>query len=204
MRIEYYERNGRIGVNYAVDPLGPEWEQLRKGFHGKSPLERMQSTELESDLGLIPTEIQEKGRAAITQHAHEICHRHLEARIEKAEAYDRERTERRDHTNLTLHVVSPTDGVTLRGRIVNGFPSYNVVVKLEEPFTCATMPYAHPTCWAASMAGHRTFDLDTGELTPWAIEDAEQKLIQLYEYEVRRRKHGDVLDLVDGLNKSNV
>lgn len=202
MHIEYYERDGRIGVKYAVDPGGPEWDQLRKGFHGETELERIKSMDLKPDLGLIPAKIQAQGQEVIARHAHEICRQHLEERIEKAEAFDRERIARMGRTNLPMRVISPNDGVMLHGRIVSAELYYKIVVVLEQPFSCRTTPYANPTCWAASMVGHRTYDLDTGELTPWAIEDAKQKLVQIYEYEKRRRKHGDVLQVVEELNDS--
>lgn len=192
MRIEYFEQDGKLGIQYR-----PAFED---SLFLIRPLESGRDTNIDWPrmVGFVPKDVQEKGKDAIRGYAKRKCDADLKKLKEERRRELREADERQKTLNQPISIMHK--GTLLKGRIVIGPSGYDVIVKLEDPFKAQTTPYSDPTCFASSMAGHRTFSLNDGSLTQWAIKDAEENLTHLYDYEVRRRKHGKVLKLSEDLN----
>lgn len=191
MRIKYFEKDGRIGIRYT-----PSHEKTLELLEDDCDIECF-----DRDVGLVPVDIQRQGQESIQKYATQVCGRDLKKMESASRRKAREWLKKTHNVDFPL-LVCHKDSTVLRGRIVNAPSDIKIVVKLEEPYQLCTNSYIDPTCFASSMAGRRTFEKD-GSLTEWAIQDAEETLVALYEKEKCRRKSGSVVDLVDKLNKGD-
>lgn len=194
MRVVYSEKEGRIWVGYEI---GHDLED----FSEYSELERAclscDFSWSRGSIGFVSDDIQRQGVEAIEKCAREAVEKDLAGRLAQARIILHQVKERMQSTRFPLRAVH--EGVTLKG-----CAKYNgqgaIVIRLEEPFALERgWIIDYPRCLASAVAGHRVFNKD-GTVTDMARRDAEKYLVKLYEEEVRRRKYGDVLDMVASLN----
>lgn len=136
------------------------------------------------DLGLVPDDIADQGSDAVRSYGE----KKMNALIRKEKKRRRERDERILHLRREFEV---RDGdVRIRGVVTkgrdNGPRDNHLNLTMIEPFQLEEEIFVHPQCWASSMAGARTFDVD-GNFLEQEIARQNIGLLEMYRREVRRR-----------------
>lgn len=190
MDIRYYQKSGRVGARYRLSSEELDRvlnEDLIRFFPAEDPWHK------EIDIGLVPEEVQANGKQEIQKYALQACQDlHKENLVKhrkiRDEYYDRIRNVNR---TISIH----HNGKTLEGRIIKN-PLGRVAVFLEKPFE-PKEGYIIPDRRYTPLFTHE------GYLNENIIEEAEKILIQLFEQAANRRKHGNVVNLVEALNGKN-
>lgn len=191
MSIFYYRKEGRVGIKYV-----PSYEESNSlpQVTGEMCLHDIE----EHDLGLIPTEIVERGKAAVVARAKEMAKRDLAKRRRLLQQFVNKRDQRMMGVDQIIEALH-SDGTLLKGRLVSN-KNWTLNVLLDEPIRSRRRYLIDgPHSFASSMAGHHPFD-DSGCITPYAKREAIRGLISLYEDEQGRRNHGTVVNIVEELN----
>lgn len=195
MRIRYYQQNGRVGVSYELD-----FEEIdvfmKSDVQGKEfSLRNLTGI----NLGLVPEEVQSKGKEAIKEYAEKICRERHEQKVAEAYKTVEMAKQRRSSVDRVIDTVH-ANGTKLIGRILNNNKGKGVRVFLEKPYRSEeSIVFMYPTCFAEAMGGRQVFD-DYGNLTERVIKDSCNALIGLYDGIITREKHGKQIDLVNELN----
>ncbi|MDF1496822.1 MAG: hypothetical protein P1P90_02050 [Patescibacteria group bacterium] len=190
--INYYEKDGRIGVKYLSNFYLNDIEDYRP-FNA----ELMD----EFNVGLIPSDVQKMGKTAITEYAVQACQKDWQKRRRAVLKKIRSREKRIDTMNIPL-TVTHSSGITLIGLIVKNPDGYGIRVTLEAPFKSEeAYIFNYPNCFAACVGGLHVYKID-GTLSDVVLKDSRKAVAKLYDEELTRQKHGDVLDIVESLNSA--
>jgi hypothetical protein len=192
MDIEYKEVRGRIQISYRL-----ESHEFKRFPHALD-------VEGEADwlhrrvLGFVPRVIRRRGESAIIAWAQEKCACDME-RLYKDVMSRYEIQEARMRSFHRPLAVTHVSGVGLSGHVEYG-DRFGGRIFMDEPFILRNDERLYvPNRFAF---GIPMFEW-TGEMSVRGMALAVKQLIELYEKEMRRRKHGSAIDLAERLNKKS-
>lgn len=174
--IRYSQGNGELHFDYVEEVVFPPDKRNRRAFR----CYRIS--------GIVPKDIVKQGEGAIKRYAEERVREELNGQKEK----DRQFDERIKKTDIPIAIMH--EEVHLNGRILWSEEENGVVVRIEEPFIDQTY-WGYAESFGAAMAGYKKFE-KSDVLTAHAREDAERRLIEMYE----KKQPGSISNLVERLN----
>jgi len=191
MLIDYSEKKGRIEVTYWL-----ESQEYCKFPHAMDVPEEAAWLS-ERSIGPVPRDVRRHGEKAIAEWAKRECLADMNRLYTDVMKRMEVREERMSKQHRPPLAVNHPNGVLLQGHIVY-CDLYFGRVDLDDPFPLQNDEnLSIPNRLAG---GIPMFEWD-GNLTKEGRDLAPKQLIGLYDREMRRRKHGSALKLVDRLNK---
>jgi hypothetical protein len=190
MRIRYYQKDGKIRATYSISH--EQWELVRKeGLIRPFPAEDPFMEEI--DIGFIPEKVITKGKEEIYAYAFQASQERHELHLVQQRKVRDECRHRMENVNRVIS--THHQGKILKGRIVKNTRSEHggLFVTLEEPFVSKQGGVIR------GCRGFRIFDHE-GNLTSDALSASKGMLVSLYNEEMNRQKHGEVVKLVEALN----
>jgi hypothetical protein len=187
MEIQYYQKGGRIGATYKLshDELDRiEIEDLVRFLPSENPWYD------DIDIGLVPEEVQAKGKKEIRKYVERVCRERHEKHLAEHRKIRDDYYHRMANVNHEIRI--QYSRITLVGRITRH--EDGILVRLEEPFVCKGKGYA-----LCDTMGHPLFDHE-GNLTEETVAESKELLTKLYDEKINRRKHGKTVQLIEGLN----
>ncbi len=200
MRIEYYQKEGRIGIRYSLVSMVLSNELSMDLLHEIEKLFALEPEQELRDIGFVPEEIQAQGKQTILAFGRDLCVKDFSDLRNRAKRKVQKSSNRVAMVDLEIQIVHST-GVALMGR-VRKHPDKGILVTLEIPFKLQEGEQIHyPTSFAEAMSGERIFNED-GSLSNGAKKHSRQAIIKLYEDEILRQRYGGVLKLMEELNEA--
>lgn len=147
-------------------------------------------------IGRVPADIQAQGEEAIKLHVEARKNAKLDPIKKQIDEHDRFKA------NSNVEVTVEHDGQILRGKILRGDGRY-YALRMESPYQAEAPRLGGYNQWSAQ-SGVYMFSRDSeGKLcySEDCLNGAKDELIRMYKVEKNRRKHPNVISLVDRLNR---
>jgi hypothetical protein len=185
MKIQYYQKGGRIGATYHLSH--DELDEIDHSLAQYSPSAGSWYGDI--DIGLVPEEIQEKGKDEIHRYVKRACDEHCAKRLAEQRKLRDEYYNRIN--NLNQEVAVQHADVTIVGRIVSH--QEGAFIRLEQPFAYEK---------GYILRGFRMSPLfdHEGHIAEEHLARAKELLVYLYDEGINYRMHGEVARLVEALN----
>ncbi len=190
MRIKYKEVNGRIEVCYRLDPH--EWKRFPHALDTEEDSVWMN----EMSIGPVPRAVRRSGEKAIAEWANKKCLEHHERMCDEVRARYIAQETRMLSASYPVEV-EHSSGLILRGHAI--YTSlFRGRVALDKPFAMVNDKVLYiPNRYAYGIPMFKW----SGKLSDRGLALAKEQLRELYDREIRERKHGRALKLVEKLNR---